>query len=287
MKKNQSVGSDMVLGPYKEPLTPVKKGFGYIGAISLAVDGRIQCHICGKLMDNLPKHIRFTHKMSSLDYREKFQIAKTTKLVSEQERLRMKESHFRYWVSLSASERKLHIARAQKGRWAYVKRMGKKAYSSIRVLNLDQKNQRGICPDQLIDLIQKASGALNKTPTMQEFSDHYGTERFFRPIVKTFGSYNAAIKKAGLKPNANYGVYNGPKKRYSDEELLEYLSDFFHREKVLPGMSDFNRGYLPATYKTYLDRFGTIANARRRAGLPEKHTNRGGWYMSRRGIKVT
>jgi hypothetical protein len=73
---------DLLLGPYKTPLTKVTEGFGYMGAILLTKDGKgIQCHICGEIKENLSLHVR-QHSITVREYREKFGPPKYSHRVS-------------------------------------------------------------------------------------------------------------------------------------------------------------------------------------------------------------
>lgn len=276
------MSEELILGPYKEPLEPVKKGFGYMGALSFTTTGKLQCHICGELFDHLGHHIR-NHNLSAGEYRTKFQLASGSSLISEGERLRLKENHLRWWASMSPEERKERIKKWRKGAVQFEKGTPRKEYGNLRKLNLEQKNKRGICPEQLMKLICDAAVKLGKTPSKAEFALFYQTERFFRPISKTFGSWNDALKKANLTVNLTSKGQTWERKVYETDELLEYLQDYFNREKTLPSRSDFSRGFLPS-YDTYLARFGSMGEARRRAGLPTE-LRKGGWYRTKREIK--
>lgn len=71
------MNNNLIYKNYKEPLTKVVDGHGYYGTIAhTQCGGKIQCHICGFLYKDLSSHLRNTHKMTSKQYRERFQIAK-------------------------------------------------------------------------------------------------------------------------------------------------------------------------------------------------------------------
>ena len=48
---------DVTVAGYKQPMTKVEDGFGYLGAITTTKDGKhIQCHICGYFFGRLANH---------------------------------------------------------------------------------------------------------------------------------------------------------------------------------------------------------------------------------------
>lgn len=251
---------EMILGPYKEPLNKFVEGFGYMGCISLSTTGRIQCHFCGKLFENLSFHVR-SHNISVKEYKKKFEIATYTSLISEKERERLKISCFKMRENLGKDKMEEIMVKMSEGRKKYLNTHSKEEIYNHQRQKLEHKNLRGTCPDQLIYLIKDCYKSIGKTPTYEEFMGFYQTQRFFRPIKETFGSWSKAIEKSGLeKPNRKNCSF------YSDEELLEYLSDFYKERKSIPSNTDFARGLLPS-YSIYIKRFKTITNARKLAGI--------------------
>lgn len=141
-------------------------------------------------------------------------------------------------------------------------------------------NLRGICPDQLVELIKKAADHYKATPSYAEFMAYYQTNRFATPIKRTFGSWKNAVRKAGYEPKKRTFNPLGGKIKYEDEELIEILSEFYRENKRVPTLSDFKRGFLP-TWETYTKRFGSMAEARRRAGITDYILPRGGDQIGR------
>lgn len=270
---------DLVLGPYKEPLQKVEVGYGYFGAITLSKDGQsIQCHICGELRENLSMHLR-QHKISVKDYREKFGLSAGTALVSEAMRQRLKEQMFALREKMiadgRAGELAEHLKKFQRAR------KGKKTGS--RFLTPEQKNIRGVCPDQLIQLIRDAHEKYRRPFSYMEFETFHQTSRFYMPIRRTFGNWTKAVKKAGLDAKG-YEKNKGSAIKYSDEELLDFLSTFWLDTGKIPSATDCKRGLLP-TAETYMRRFGTMDEARRRAGIDP--LTRGGSHKPEGVISVT
>lgn len=268
---------DLLLGPYKLPLKKLE--FGYFGAISLTKDGKgIQCHICGAIKENLSLHLR-QHSITTREYREKFGLTLNTRLVSEsfrnasiermlalREKMRAEGSLERLTQILQRSAEKSRQERIKNGTW-------KKGKTHLKAEDL---NLRGICPDQLIELIHKAVKHYGYVPSYAEFMGHYQTNRFATPFRRTFGGWKQAVEKAGYTPKQRKFSEQGGKLKYEDEELIEILANFYQENKRVPTLSDFKRGFLPQ-WETYTRRFGTMAEARRRAGIEQ-------WILPRGGI---
>lgn len=260
---------EFILGPYKEPLSKIEGGYGYLGAISLSNEGKIQCHICGKTFENLTFHIR-THDLKVKEYRIKFRLAKQSRLISEKERDRLKYVMFKIrdmvnWKEVSK--------KALAGRMKFLE---KNPTKGKELLSLEHKNIRGTCPEQLLSIIRDCQKSYGYAPSYEEFILFTGTQRFFRPIKKTFGSWSNAVRKAGFEPKTELkGRTKGIKEiKYETEELLEYLQDFYRENNSIPSRTDFIRGLLPP-FEHYLRRFGSIVEARRLAGIPEWQSQKG------------
>ena len=228
---------------YKEPLTKVKDGHGFYGALLVSLDGeKVQCHICGKLFRSLGGHIWGKHRILARDYKETYGLAYTSSLVSELTRKRIQEQAGLWWKNLSAAEKKWRTEQVVKNRSLRSDDQPK--------LTLEDKNKRGTCANQLIDKIKEVKEAVGHTPSLKQFVAFTGTQRYKHLIFETFGSWNAALKIAKLqlhKQNASY----------SKEELKEYLINFYEKNGRHATVSDANRGLIPSN-KWYIRRFGTL-----------------------------
>lgn len=260
------MNEDLVLGPYKLPLKKVETGFGYFGAVSFSREGSIQCHICGELRDNLSLHLR-QHDINVADYREKFGISLSTPLTSEKFRnasvTRMLELR-KKMAEEGSLERITRLC--QEGATRARKKGGKNYKKGRTWMSPENLNLKGICPDQLIELIRKAHDHYKATPSYAEFLAYYQTNRFATPIKRTFGSWKNAVRKAGYEPKQR--VFSTGLAKYDDEELVETLSDFYKENRRVPTYSDFKRGFLP-TWETYVRRFGSMQEARLKAGITD------------------
>ena len=99
---------------YKEPLKEIKNGYGYYGAILATEDGtKIQCHLCGGLYSELQAHIRMFHSMKVRDYKEKFELAYTTSLISESIRNERKMRTLE-WLKTLTPEQKNYLMKDER-----------------------------------------------------------------------------------------------------------------------------------------------------------------------------
>lgn len=264
-------GEMLTLLNYKEPLKKIEKksGYGYYGCLMATADGtKVQCHFCGKLFTSVSSHARQAHDISTREYKDKYQLAYTTSLVSEKERSRMKDITLN-WLTSMTDEQKEEFKRIQKVRFAeYKKKRLENGWIQPKI-QLETKNKRGTCPDQLLAKIKECAVATKKSPSKHEFVTWCGTQRYIHLIYKTFGSWEKAKLMLNLPKRITES--NGSKtiKRYSDEELIEYLQMFYKETNKIPTQTDFRRGLLPNS-ALYVKRFGGIQKAREKAGIYHK-----------------
>lgn len=256
--------ADLTLHNYKEPLTPVSDGYGYFGTIKSTNDGKyIQCHICGKLYANLGGHLYRTHKISGHSYKERFGLKFTSQLISEQERMHLKTKTIEYLKSLTEEQKEEY---AKKQREVYYKYgVAKRNRHKNTKEKLEQKNEKGTCPDQILDKIREVAKSLGRTPSKRDFIVHEKSQRYVHLVYKTFGSWPKAIDAAGLKRNGNLLEV---KEEYDNITLLDNLRDFVVRTGELPSKSDFKREILPPL-PIYIEKFGSLQLAFSEAGLNE------------------
>jgi hypothetical protein len=245
------MNSTLVYEDYKEPLKAIEKGkgFGYYGTVALSADKTlVQCHICGNLYTTLNPHIIRTHKTSVNDYKDQFQLARGTALISEPMRERLQAN---------AIERKQGAIGAEYMQKSFQSGTPRQTRKGMK-LSLEAHNKRGSCPDQLLEKIKVLATILDKTPTEKEFIAHY-QQRYIGQVKRVYGTFVNAVHKAGL-------VSRDELRRPSKDQLIQELQDFHKQYGRIPMMSDFKRGLL-RTYDTYVGAFGTLNNARIEAGL--------------------
>lgn len=252
--------SQLTLHNYKEPLSPVDKGYGYYGTISATNDGMyIQCHICGGLYENLGSHLKAKHQLSGKEYKERFGLAFMSALVSENYRNENTKRSLLWWNSLSEKEKNHYKKKSREN--------GRLKSTPQQKQTLEALNKNGTCPAQLLEKIKEVAVTLGHTPSKKEFIATTGTQRYVHLIYKTFGSWTNAVEATGQIPkDKNHG--KGGYRHYEDEELLDYLASFARDNGRVPSYSDFYRNLLP-TLAVYERRWGNLENARQEAGVYE------------------
>ena len=263
IKAVSPTGEELIFYNYKEPLKEVHSGYGYYGVILSNKEGtKIQCHICGNMYAELSAHARQAHDISVRDYKEKYQLAYKTALISEDEREKRKARTIQWLNGMLPSERREYI----KNRNAKFKAFREEKRKQPK-LTLETKNKRGTCPDQLLDKIKKVAEHIGRSPTKAEFIDYFNSQKYIHIIYKTFGSWDKAKEMAGLKKLTREDA-GRPKVRspYSKEELIEYLQIFYQENAKPPTETDCRRGLIPDS-SIYRRVFGSLSKAREEAGI--------------------
>lgn len=268
MTQKDNHGNELIFYNYKEPLKKIKNGHGYYGVILSNKEGtKIQCHICGELYAELQAHVRQHHKVPVREYKEKYELAFTTSLVSEQIRTDRKIQTINWLNSMSADEKKKMREQQRKNWLAWRK---KKTQRNQPKQTLETKNKRGTCPDQLLAKINEVAKAIGHSPTKNDFIDYWKSQKYVHIIYKTFGSWDKAKQMAGQQILTSNSVKQQKSwKRYTREELIEYMQVFYQENNRPPTETDCRRGLVPdsAVYKRM---FGSMQNARNEAGIKEQ-----------------
>lgn len=233
---------ELDFAPYKKPLRRVQGGFGYMGVVAKTKDGaKLQCHLCGELYANLGTHIRKGHKLTNDEYRDRFELSKSTRLISP-------EVREKYVAAYAAASPDLKIQRIK----AMSKGRKMKPRHTYWHKSLEQKNREGICPDQLIHKIRKLAKSLGHTPTLKEFRDHY--HGLALTVYRTFGSWSNALEIAKLEKN-----HIGLVPRYSRETLMTMMVGFRKVHGRRPYTGDLSHD-LPSQF-TFTKYFGSFSAA--------------------------
>jgi len=221
MEYPDSPSGFVTLYNYKEPFMPFKyegDGYGYEGV--LLFDGtsdKIQCHLCGNWLHAMGNHLQKEHNMKANDYKELTGLRKTTALVSETLRAKM---------IANGLDKRLQTLRAG----------GKKTEEQkqkIRETNLknsfkrESQNEKGTCPQQLIDRIQRKATELGRCPTLKDIT-------YEAVLRKVFGSFTEACRAAGLEPQKPGQTRSNPRWWITDEELIKFVRDFWIKNSRFP-----------------------------------------------------
>lgn len=243
---------------YKEPLTKYEKGFGYRGVVTYNKEkDKVQCHICGRMYRNVGSHSHFTHRISAEKYKIMVGLTQSTVLVGEGTRTKLITAHKEIPSFSQQGKTKAQIK-------AHMKKMADKGVtrgkgSRKSGWTLERRNKEGLCPDQLIDRIQKLTEKLGERPSAKQYAKEYGS---FQSVITVYGTWNKALEMAGIE---TYSKERGM--RVDRKYLLDHMRMFYQKYERTPRTSDMRRGLLPY-HQAYCKVFGTLNKARQEAGVP-------------------
>ena len=103
--------------------------------------------------------------------------------------------------------------------------------------------------------------AHERTPTAREW-DALGHRPSAPPIIRHFGSWNAALAAAGL-------TVTRPRRRWSDAQILAAIRAFEAQHGRPPAAADFGGGTLPG-FETVRVRYGSLGAVLERARAPRR-----------------
>jgi HNH endonuclease len=118
--------------------------------------------------------------------------------------------------------------------------------------------RRRYSDEQILDELRAAAERAGRSPTIREFASDPKTTVHPQTVVERFGSWNAAKRRAGLRP-----------RRFATrEELLDALRRLGEELERAPTARELERrrGSLPSR-SLYAHVFGSLANALREAGF--------------------
>lgn len=242
---------DVIFYGYKPPFRKIKDGFGYEGVLLYdKKQGKVQCHFCGLFFRMLNNgHLNKVHGLTARDYKTKVGLSQQSALCGEETRKKLLERGYN-------PNHMQELRKAQEKRRQRIKKGLPDKQSGFR-LSLEKKNERGTCPEQLLERIRDAAKKLGYTPTMEEFRK-MNQGKFYGSIRNTYGTWTEAIKKLGMETHH---------KTYTREQLLDAMRNFYKVHKRTPKWSDMERGLLPST-GPYYRQFKNLNQARLEAGVP-------------------
>lgn len=129
---------------------------------------------------------------------------------------------------------------------------------AIRLAGLYANRHTSCTDEELLNYLKQFYEENGRTPEQNEFSKdnkypHYNT------YFNRFGSWNKAIEIAGL--DINYHA------SYTDEELLNYLKQFYNETGKAPTETDFKNNKKYPSYGAYKKHFGGWQKALQLVGL--------------------
>lgn len=110
--------------------------------------------------------------------------------------------------------------------------------------------------EELLELLRRYDTENGRPPRVEDFIGDYPS---FTMYKNRFGSWNNALKMAGLQVNVFTNCTN--------EDLLEYLVKFYGEKLRPPTIQDFIGSYKYPSFKIYQNRFGSWQKALRLVGL--------------------
>lgn len=241
----------------REPLIqiPPEEGFGYKGVVLVDdVTGHLQCHVCGELFSDLSNHVR-KHKISSREYKEKFDLNYSTALKSEQflqnQSHRMSYLHKLLYTDMT-TEQISEIARKRGRLGAAANRKIAKERRKKKLeyrYTLEMKNRFGTCPAQIEERFTRIVENLGRAPTFDELKeiDHSLLSVLFR----RFKSYSNALVYFGHSPKKKKGLTT-----YGIKAITLAIKEFVKKNKRLPTPRDTKTSFLP-DYDTLVKYFGS------------------------------
>lgn len=126
--------------------------------------------------------------------------------------------------------------------------------NAIKMAGLQNSHKSQYTDKELIEYLIKFKEETDRTPKAKEFLNN-SKYPSWKTYQDRFGSWNNAIKMAGLDNNHNF--------QYTDDELLEFLRQF-NKENgvgVAPTENDFINNSKYPNFSTYQRHFGSWSNA--------------------------
>lgn len=127
---------------------------------------------------------------------------------------------------------------------------------ALEMVGLYDKKEKRISiqytDNELLNYLKKFFLENGRTPEQNEFTDN-NKYPYYSTYFNRFGSWNNAIKLAGL--DINYHA------SYTDNELLNYLRQFYNETGKIPTETDFKKNKKYPSYATYKKHFGGWQNA--------------------------
>ena len=158
---------------WEPPFAPVPRGFGYTGIVAEdCKTGKLQCHVCGIWLQQLPGHIAVKHKITGIQYRNKFGLLNSTALKSK--RIRLLQSAL---ITKMQKDGRMNCGNKPNNngkKYGFTK--GNKEAGNRKGITKakEAQNKHGVCDLQIMTKIIALSKKLGKTPSLGEIKDEYG-----------------------------------------------------------------------------------------------------------------
>lgn len=226
------------------PFMKYEKGYGYMGVVLMDTEtNKIQCHLCGTLVNSMYLHLRFKHKkIDGKEYRKITGLNKFIPLISESYSKKIRES----FTKLPKKEREERIKKlCEISRKTFAKGRHKRQTKG----SIQYQNKFSTCELQAKDKFWKEYEALGRIPTTNEMS-----ESLKSIIYSRFGSYEKALYKWGmsedkinqhleLKQRRAFEARKSKRffPRYDKEVLRKQLLNSLNEKGELPTWNELKR----------------------------------------------
>lgn len=176
------------IGFNKEPLMPVKEGFGFEGVL-LQDDSRqfIQCHNCGSWLKKLSiKHINKCSNgtLDTKTYRIKYGLYMAEGLVSDETSLKLTQNALKNKKPIASYQSTLQRDEARK-----------KSHTNESHTTRQWQNKHGNCPEQLKQRLKEFIVVNRELP-----SQHNRGRSLYKILCRRFGSFGKGLQYYSL-PN--------------------------------------------------------------------------------------
>lgn len=245
----QNPDIEVLVPNYKEPILAVnRRGFGWYGLQAFNEQGQLMCHECGRFYEELSRHIK-RHKLSSEDYKIKYGLLQTTKLVTIKAAQKYRDFILNDHKVYLATVRRLDKIRPPRNDNNRPKGTGNRI--------LEYQNRFDTCKAQLIRCLFEASKVYGENITQSQ------AEQFRCGLVsllcRNFGTFNKAKQLVRLIVNPAHG------KAFPKQFILENMCVFYSQHGRWPKQNDYSNGLMICKSPNTLSRNGGITALRQEA----------------------
>lgn len=300
MEYEDAPSGSVTLYNYKEPFMKFEGGYGFRGVLLFdSIKDSVQCHLCGNWYESLSPHLKREHNATAKRYKEMVGLQNSTALIGEKLRdkliangIEQRKRNLTPGVIMT-EEVKDKIRNTLLENRDEIKnirgtcpaqlldRLKKKYYASGEPITSDNIG------DGFYATLRKIYGGIenacrkagipyanntNRVKWTKEFcidwvSNYIKKYKKF-PLRKDTGEQcwikiNSYGKKEIFKTatlNISYIPSHAEIFKYTDKELLEYMTRFYTINKRRPSPSDARRKLMPSI-QTYYNHFGSWKNA--------------------------